>query len=132
MDTSTTSGRKAYPSDVSEREWAVLEPLIPAPKPGGRPARYARRAIVNGICYVLRTGGSWRQLPHDRPPWPIVYHDFRRWSDDGTWERAHTALRERLRVRLGRQATPSAALIDSQSVKTTGKGGSTASTAARS
>jgi putative transposase len=130
MNTSTTSGRKAYPSDVSEREWAALEPLIPAPKPGGRPVRYPRREIVNGICYVLRTGGSWRQMPHDLPPWPIVYHYFRLWSDAGTWERINTALRERLRVRLGRQATPSAALLDSQSVKTTEKGGLMATTAA--
>jgi|SRR5579884_1191190 len=128
----TTSERPRYPSDVTEREWAVLEPLIPAPKPGGRPASYARREIVNGIFYVVRTGCSWRALPHDLPPWPIVYHYFRRWRDEGTWEQVHGVLRGQLRVRLGRDASPSAAILDSQSVKMTEKGGRAASTAASS
>ena len=115
--------RKPYPSDVSDAEWAILEPLVPAVKPGGRPARWSRREILNGILYVVRGGNQWRALPHDLPPWQTVYCDFRRWRNDGTWEAIHTGLRERVSGQLGREPTPSAAILDSQSVKTTQKGG---------
>lgn len=121
--------RKPYPSDVSDAEWAILEPLVPAVKRGGRPARWSRREIVNGVLYILRTSSQWRAMPHDLPPWQTVYYYFRRWRNAGIWEQMHTAVREQTRRQLGREATPSAAILDSQSVKTSQKGGRAASTA---
>ena len=115
--------RQPYPTDLTDREWAILAPLIPAAKPGGRPRSVDLREILNGIFYALRAGGSWRMLPHDLPPWPTVYGYFRAWHQDGVWERLTTALREQGRRSVGRAATPSAAILDSQSVKTTEKGG---------
>ena len=123
--------RQAYPTDVTDAEWQVLEPLVPAAKTGGRPVYYARREIVNGIFYLLRSGCSWRNLPHDLPPYRIVYHYFRAWRLDGTWERINSALRVKLRVQAGREPTPSAAAVDSPSVKTTAKGGTMATTLER-
>ena len=123
--------RSTYPSDLSDREWQLLEPLLPPPKGGGRPITYPRREIVNAIRYVLRTGCSWRMLPHDLPPWRIVFHYFRTWRRDGTWQRAHDALHAKLRQAQGRETSPSAAIIDSQSVKTSEKGGPEATTQPR-
>ena len=123
--------RPTYPTDLNDREWQLLEPLLPPPKPGGRPVKYPRREVVNAIRYVLRTGCSWRMLPHDLPPWRTAFHYFRTWRRDGTWQRVHDTLRSLTRQSEGRQASPSAAIIDSQSVKTAEKGGQGVTTQAR-
>lgn len=110
--------RKAYPSDLTDEQWGRLEPLLPPLAQWSPRERVERREIINGILYVLRTGCSWRQMPHDLPDGKTVYHYFRRWSLDGTWERAMTSLRREVRTRMGRDPEPSAAIIDSQSIKT--------------
>ncbi len=123
---SSSSGPKRYPTDLTDEQWAIMEPFFPVPKQQGRtgrPRQYSYRQIVNGIFYVLRAGCTWDMMPNDLPPWLTCNHYFSRWRRDGTWQKIHDALRERLRVQVGKKALPTAAVIDSQSVKTAEKGG---------
>jgi putative transposase len=117
--------RRPYSTDLSDEEWEILEPLVPDAKPGGRPRAHETRGLLNAIFfYVLRGGCAWRLLPHDFLPWQTAYHYyFRAWRIDGTWERIHSTLRERTRLQEGRRVSPSAAILDSQSVRTTEKRG---------
>ncbi len=111
--------RKPYPSDLTDAEWQKIEPLIPKPRTNrGRKLKHSFQEILNAIFYLLRSGYAWRMLPHDLPSWKTVYHYFRLWRKDGTWERINTALRTELREAEVREPEPSAAILDSQSVKT--------------
>ncbi len=127
------SRAKEYPSDLTDEEWAILEPLLEQPRRErrGKPRTVERREVLNAILYVLRTGCQWRALPHEYPPWSTAYWWFRQWRLDGTWERVAAALRGRGWVKAGRDPEPSAAVLDSQSVTTTEQGGPEATTAAR-
>jgi putative transposase len=112
-----------YATDLTDAEWNVLEPYVPDPDKRGRPRIHSPREILDAVFYVLKSGCPWRLLPKDFPPWETVYWWFARWRSDGTFERLNTALRERLRTRLGRDPLPSAAIADSQTTKTSGVGG---------
>jgi putative transposase len=114
---------RTYPTDLSDAEWGHVEPHLPAANERGRPRIHGPRDILNAVFYVLKSGCPWRLLPRNFPPWRTVYHWFRAWRIDGTWEQLNGALRERLRARLGRNPQPSAGIVDSQSAKTTGVGG---------
>jgi len=107
---------------LTDAQWRLLAPLLPAAAPTGRPRTHDLRTIINAMLYLGRNGCTWRALPHDLPPWPTVHYYFRKWRHDGTWERVLDTLRRRERVRQGREPVPSGVVIDSQSVKTTEKG----------
>lgn len=115
--------RKPYPSDLTDDQWTLLEPLIPPARPGGAPRKVNIREVVNALFYRNQEGCGWRALPHDFPPWKTVYNYGRDWGWDGTWDRILAALREQVRVAAGRAPTPRVAVMDSQSVKTTPTGG---------
>ena len=114
--------RRAYLTDLTDAQWGLLESLLPPDIPRGHPRTADLREVVYGILYVLRGGISWRMMPHDLPPRRTAFHYFRTWRRDGTWQRAHDTLRSQTRQSKGRRASPSAAVIDSQSVRTTEKG----------
>ncbi len=120
-----STDRQAYSTDLTDDQWQSLQDCLPKAKDGrtGRTRKYPLREVVNAMFYQLRTGCPWRDLPHDLPPWDTAYDLFRRWRDNGMIECLHDNLREQARKQQGREATPSAAVLDSQSVKTGEKGG---------
>jgi transposase len=120
-----------YSSDLTDEQWERIAPLLPEKKTRGEPRKHHRRLIVEAILYVLDNGVKWRNLPKGLPPKSSVYDYFAAWRDDGTWQRVHDALRDQARAALGKAPGPTAAIIDSQSVKTTEKGGPAATMGAR-
>ena len=113
-----TKSRQAYPTDLNDTEWKTIAPYLPEEKTTGRPREHTWREILNAIFYITRSGCAWRLMPHDLPPWKTVYHYFRLWRKDGFWEQLNRILREKLREKKGKNRQASAAIIDSQSVKT--------------
>ena len=124
--------RKAYPSDLTDEQWALVEPHIPPERWGGRTREVDMREVLNGVLYLVRSGCAWRAIPHEFPNRSTCRHYYDRFRADGTWEKLHDALRERVRRAAGRHEQPSAAAVDSQTVKTVEKGGPAGTTRARS
>ena len=120
---------KRYATDLTDEQWERVRPLLS--KRMGRPVSVDRREVVNAVLYLVRTGCQWRMLPQHFPHWATVHSCYRRWRLDGTLDRLHTALRREVRRQAGRDPDPSVAVVDSQSVKTTEKGGSVATTPTR-
>lgn len=124
--------RRAYPDDLTDTEWEMIEPFLNECNiKQGRKPKHSRREVLNAIFYVLRTGCQWRHLPHDFPPWSIVYTQYWRWRQRGVFEKLHTYVRQGLRQLLGRKMEPTAGIVDSQSVKTTERGALKVLTAAK-
>src|SRR5680860_1589966 len=117
MATNAGPGRARYATDLTPAQFKLIEPLLPPANLDGRHEKHPRYEIINAIFYMLRTGCAWRHLPHDLPPWQTVYWHFRRWRDDGSVDRIHDALRDRLRDADGRDPMASAGIVDAQSVK---------------
>src|SRR5512139_2872790 len=113
-----TKSQQISPTDLNDTQWSKIRPYLPAEAQTGRPREHGWRRILNGIFYLLQSGCSWRMLPRDLPPWKTVYHYFRLWRQDGTWERLNHLLREKVRLQFGKKRRASAAILDSQSVKT--------------
>ena len=124
-----------YPSDLTDKQWSRLAVLLNEPRgerhAGGRPRKHEQRRVVDALLYVVKTGCQWRQLPSNFPPWKTVHEHFRSWRDSGVWERVGQTLREQGRKAGGRNATPTVAIVDSQSAKTALKGGGAVMTRAK-
>ena len=115
--------RKPYPTDLTDEQWKLIEPLLPDAKPGGRPRTTILREVLNALFYLVRSGCQWRMIPHEFPPWKTCYNYYRAWIDNGTWDELVATLRMEVRTEAGRDEQPRVAAIDSQSVKTTEQGG---------
>lgn len=122
---------KIYDTDLTDKQWQIIEPLIPLAKSGGRPREVDIRQVINGILYLLKSGCQWRMLPKEYPNWPVIYYYFREWKKDGTWKKIHDKIRGYVRRSKGKKKQPTAGIIDSQSSKTTEKGGFVAMTLVR-
>ena len=115
--------QESYPTDLTDKQWEIIAPLIPPAKPGGRERETDIREIINAIFYLLKSGCQWRMLPQDFPKWQTVYDYFRKWKKNGTWKKIHDKLRDKVRLKSGKKKQPTAGIIDSQTVKTAKKGG---------
>ena len=120
--------RCAYDTDLGDGQWALIAPLIPDAEPGGRPRKASTRELVNAVLFFVRSGAAWRLLPHDLPPWQTVYYYLRRWQREGVWNRVHHALVMMDREHSGREASPTAGMLDSQSVRTADQKGASKAT----